>query len=299
YQCKEDTIPKFKGISLDIKATTKLYGIFGHPVTQSLSPLIHNFAFNKLGLDCIYLGFDIKPPNIRAAINSIKVLNIQGINITIPHKEAVISELDELTESVILTGAVNTIKNENGRLVGYNTDVTGVMRAIKEEFNFDPHYKTALVIGAGGASRAVIAGMCLNGISKIIIVNRTLSKAEQLMNSFSDQFPNIVFKTASLDDEKKLKSFISDSDIFINSASAGMGDIPPLKIPLGAVSKDCPVYDLVYKPALTPLVKQARALNLKAQSGLSMLLYQGVEAFEIWTGIKPPVKEMREILFNS
>lgn len=284
---------------MDIKATTKLYGIFGHPVDHSLSPLIHNFAFKELALDCVYLGFDIKTGNISAAVNSIKALNIQGINITIPHKEAVVRELDELAESVILTGAVNTVKNENGRLVGYNTDVSGVMRALKEEFNFDPHYKTALVIGAGGASRAVIAGMCLNGIRQITIVNRTHSKARELINRFSDQFPNIIFKTASLDDEKELKSLISDSDILLNSTSAGMGDIPPLKLPLSAASKDCLVYDLVYKPNLTPLLKQARELNLKAQSGLSMLLYQGVEAFEIWTGLKPPIKKMREILFNS
>ncbi len=284
---------------MDINATTNIYGIFGHPVSHSLSPLMHNRAFDELGLNCVYLGFDINPGELSSAVSAIKTLNVKGINITIPHKEAMVKQLDDLTEPVILTGAVNTIKNENGRLVGYNTDVPGVMRAIKEEFNFDPQFKTAFIIGAGGASRAVIAGMCLGGIRQIVIVNRTKSKAELLKTQFNDQYPNVIFKTLSLDDSKKLKSLISESDIIVNSSSAGMGDIPPLDLPLETIANDSPVYDLVYKPTLTPLVKQARKLGLKAESGLSMLLYQGVEAFEIWTEKKAPVESMREALFNS
>lgn len=284
---------------MDISATTNIYGIFGHPVSHSLSPLMHNKAFEELGLNCVYLGFDIEPGKLSSAVSAIKTLNVKGINITIPHKEAMVNQLNDLTEPVILTGAVNTIKNEDGRLVGYNTDVPGVMRAIKEEFNFNPQYKTAFLVGAGGASRAVVAGMCLGGIRQIVIANRTLDRANLLKTQFSDQYPNVIFKTVALSDAIKIKSFLADSDIVVNSSPAGMGEIPPLDLPLKAIAKDAPVYDLVYKPILTPLVKQARELGLKAESGLGMLLYQGVEAFEIWTGKKAPVDSMREVLYSS
>lgn len=284
---------------MDISATTNIYGIFGHPVSHSLSPIMHNRAFEGLGLDCVYLGFDIEPGSLTSAVNAIKTLNLKGINITIPHKEAMVNQLDDLTEPVILTGAVNTIKNENGRLVGYNTDVPGVMRAIKEEFNFDPQYKNAFIVGAGGASRAVIAGMCLNGARQIVIANRTLSKADILKKRFTDQYQNVVFSTVSLNDQEKIKRLLPESNIIVNASSAGMVDIPPLELPLETVPKDCPVYDLVYNPIVSPLVRQAREFGLKAESGLGMLLYQGVEAFEIWTGKKAPVDSMREVLLGS
>lgn len=284
---------------MDIKASTSIYGIFGHPVSHSLSPVMHNCAFEELDLDCAYVAFDVEIKDLATAVSAIKVLKIQGVNITVPHKEAMVSKLDEVTQPVVLTGAVNTIKNENGKLVGYNTDVPGVMRAIKEELDFNPANKSALVIGAGGASRAVTAALCLNGISRITVVNRTESRAVKVVDSFKDQFQHVIFDSYSLSDSESIKSFIKDTDIIINSSSAGMGDIPQLDIPLEKAQPECVVYDLVYKPLVTPLVKQARDLGLRAESGLGMLLYQGVEAFEIWTEQKAPVELMRKVLFNS
>lgn len=284
---------------MDIKATTKIYGIFGHPVSHSLSPVMHNRAFGELGMDCVYLGFDVKPGKIGAAVESIRTLNLQGINITIPHKESMVSLLDEVTQPVVLTGAVNTVKNEHGKLTGYNTDVPGVMRAIREELDFEPEDKRALIYGAGGACRAVVAAMCINGISRVMIVNRTLERARKVVDSFKDQFQHVIFETCPLDDDNAVQNYISESDIVINSTSAGMGDVPALKVPLENAGDKVVVYDLVYKPYVTPLVKQARDMGINAHSGLGMLLYQGVEAFEIWTGKKAPVDVMKDVLLRS
>ena len=226
-----------------IEATTKIYGIFGHPVSHSLSPVMHNSAFSKLRLDCVYVAFDVCPQDISFAVKSIKSLNLSGINVTIPHKQAVIPYLNEISVEAKLVGAVNTIKNEGGHLKGFNTDVGGVIRAMKEKVGYSPCETTAFLVGAGGAARAVLCGL-------------------------------------------------------INSSSAGMEDNNLLNIPIELLPKHSVVYDLVYKPSVTKLVESARRLNYKAESGLSMLLYQGIEAFEIWTGVRAPVEVMRETLFK-
>ncbi len=281
---------------MGIKATTRLYGIFGHPVSQSLSPAMHNAAFEHLGLDCVYLAFDVDPRNIDGAVSSIRNLGICGINVTIPHKQSVIAGLDEIAPEASMVGAVNTIFNRDGTLKGYNTDVSGVLRAIHSELEFVPRDKTAFIVGAGGASRAVIVAMCGGGARRVAIANRTYSKAKQLSEEFSASFADVGFSAASLDDTDRISQLMASADIFINCSSAGMGDIEPLCLPLELLGKNCVVYDLVYKPAVTPLVRDSRALGLKAESGLGMLLYQGVDAFEIWTGENAPVEVMRQAL---
>ena len=279
-----------------MKATTQIYGIFGHPVSQSLSPAMHNAAFRHLGLDCVYLAFDVDPRNVAQAVSSIRALGLCGINVTIPHKQSVMAGLDEIASEASMVGAVNTIVNENGRLKGYNTDVSGVLRALHSELEFAPRGKNIFIVGAGGASRAVIVGMCTGGARSVSIVNRTYLKAEKLSEEFSPQFGSVAFSAAPLDDTDRVAELIAQADIVINCSSAGMGDIEPLCLPLDLLGKDCVVYDLVYKPPVTPLVRDSRALGLKAESGLGMLLYQGVDAFEIWTGEDVPVEVMREAL---
>ncbi len=257
---------------------------------------MHNAAFRHLGLDCVYMAFDVDPRSVTQAVNSIKTLGLSGINVTIPHKQSVMEGLDEITPEAAMVGAVNTIVNEDGRLKGYNTDVSGVLRALDSEVGFLPHGKNILIVGAGGASRAVIVAMCTGGARSVAIVNRTYPKARRLSEEFSPQFDGVGFSTAPLDDADLLSELMAQADIVINCSSAGMGDIEPLCLPLDLLGESCVVYDLVYKPPVTPLVRDSRALGLRSESGLGMLLYQGVDAFEIWTGEDAPVEVMREAL---
>lgn len=257
---------------------------------------MHNAAFEHLGLDCVYLAFDVDPRNIDKAVNSIRDLGFCGVNVTIPHKQSVMAGLDEIAPEASMVGAVNTIVNEDGRLKGYNTDVSGVLRALHFELEFVPQDKNILIVGAGGASRAVIVAMCTGGARSIAIANRTYFKAQELSEEFSPRFGDIGFSAAPLEDAARVAQMMEQTDIVINCSSAGMGEIEPLRLPLDLLDENCVVYDLVYKPAVTPLVRDSKALGLKAESGLGMLLYQGVDAFEIWTGENAPVEVMRETL---
>lgn len=278
------------------KSTTKIYGIFGHPIQHSLSPVMHNNAFRELDLDCVYVAFDIPPEKIVDAISAIRALGISGINVTIPHKETIIKYLDEISPDAMLVGAVNTISNIVGKLVGFNTDIGGFLRALKEELDFTPEGNKAFLIGAGGASRAVIVALCRNYISKIVLINRTLSKAEELSEEFSEHFSKVDFKAVELSNEDSVRENIVGSDIVINASSAGMKGKNPLNLPLHLLPKHAGVYDLVYDPTDTPLVLDAKSLGLRAFPGHSMLLYQGVEAFELWTGLSAPVDVMKKAL---
>ncbi len=281
---------------MNISSTTRTYAIFGHPVKHSLSPVMHNAAFKELDMDGVYVAFDVAPENIGMAINGIRSLGISGVNITIPHKESVMNHLDEISDDAKLVGAVNTISNERGRLIGYNTDVNGLLRAIRDVLNFTPDEKKVLLIGAGGAARAVIAGLGRSGASEIVIVNRTLLKAERLADEFSGHFSKVDIKAVMLEDDKEVRRHIQECDILINASSAGMKEKNLLKLPLHLLCRTAVVYDLVYDPRDTQLVKDAREIGISASSGLSMLLFQGAEAFEIWNGVPAPLKAMRKVL---
>ena len=279
-----------------VKSTTSIYGIFGHPVAHSLSPVMQNNAFSELDLDCVYVAFDILPTNIGDAVSGIRALGISGVNVTIPHKETIISMLDEISSDAMLVGAVNTISNVDGKLVGFNTDVGGLLRALREELNYTPEGTKAFLIGAGGAARAAIVALCRNYVSNITLVNRTHSKAKLLADEFIDHFPKVKFETIGLDDEESINRSIPGSDIIINASSAGMKGNDPLDLPLHLLPNHAGVYDLVYEPKETQLVRDSKKLGIKAFSGHSMLLYQGVEAFEIWTGLRAPVEIMKQAL---
>ena len=284
---------------MEVKAATRIYGIFGHPVSQSLSPTMHNRAFEHLGLDCVYVAFEVDPKDISVAVNSIRILGLRGVNVTIPHKQSVMKYLDEITAEASMVGAVNTIENDGGRLKGHNTDVSGVLRALESELGFNPRKKNVFIAGAGGAARAVMVAMCTRGAANVTVANRTYSKAKKLSEEFSPYFKDVAISSAPLAEPGRIESSLTEADIVINCSSAGMGDIDPLCLPLDLLSKSCVVYDLVYKPAVTPLVKDSRAIGLRAESGIGMLLYQGIDAFEIWTEMDAPVEVMRSALLDS
>lgn len=280
----------------DVKSTTGIYGIFGHPVSHSLSPAMHNSAFEALGLDCVYVAFDVRPEKIGQAAEAIKTLGIRGVNVTIPHKETVMPYLDDIAPDAVHTGAVNTIKNEDGKLYGFNTDVEGFLRAVEEDLNFKPEGADIFLLGAGGAARAVMSAFCMNAAKSVRIANRTLSKAENLAAQFRDHFGEIEIQALALDDAPAIESRLGEADIIVNSTSAGMSGAGTIELPLETLKENAVVYDLVYKPAETVLVKESRKRGHRASGGLSMLLYQGARSFEIWTGENAPVDAMKKAL---
>jgi shikimate dehydrogenase len=279
-----------------VKATTDIYGIFGHPVKHSLSPDMHNSAFNELGLNSVYVAFDIDPENIEEATKAIRVMGIKGINITIPHKQTIIHYLDEVSPDAKLTGAVNTVKNENGRLSGYNTDVGGFLRAIREDLDFSPEGTTLFLVGAGGAARAVLSAFCMNGGATVYLTDIIQDKALELADQFKANFENITIETLEIDNKSTVSQKLSESDILVNASPAGMDGVGALDLPLASLNKNAVVYDLVYKPPNTKLLTDAKELGHKASGGLTMLLYQGAESFEIWTGEDAPVEIMKKAL---
>lgn len=273
---------------------TSLFGIFGYPVSHSRSPAMHNAAFAALGMDCRYDAYEIAPGEIAAAVEKARSLPLAGINITVPHKQAIMAELDFLSPEAELAGAVNTVKNKDGRLSGYNTDIEGALAAIHEGVGFRPEGGTAFVVGAGGAARAVVLGLCMNKAERILISNRTVEKADALAREFTDKFPDTAIECSGLG-VAETEQFVTEADIVINCSSAGMEGCGPLLLPLENF-RGTGVYDLVYRPRITPLVARARELGIKAESGAGMLLHQGAKSFEIWTGTPAPVGAMKKAL---
>ena len=281
---------------MHVRATTKVYGIFGHPVSHSLSPIMHNAAFRKLNLDCVYVAFDIHPNNLESATHAIKSMGISGVNVTIPHKERIISLLDGTSPEVSLTGAVNTVKNKNGNLTGYNTDVEGFLMAIKEDLGVTPKGLRIFLQGAGGAARAVLTALCMTGASEIYLINRTLDKANTLASEFRKSYNNVSIDPYALEDRDSVERSLRTADLLINASSSGMEGVASITLQLELLPKQSLVYDLVYKPRDTALLSRAKELGLRSAGGISMLLYQGAKSFEIWTGEMAPVGEMRKAL---
>jgi shikimate dehydrogenase len=276
-------------------AEVNLTGLFGYPVEHSFSPAMHNSAFKEVNLNYLYLPFAIKPENVEEAVKGIKAFNLRGVNVTIPHKQAVIPYLDELSEEAELIGAVNTIENKDGKLIGYNTDGRGFIRSLKEEGDFEAKGKKALIIGAGGASRAVAFQLALEGIDKIYISDLSQDLAKVLaddVNSKVDKAKAIVV------DSKETDEIVAKVDLLVDATPVGMYpkvDVKPV-VSTEVLHKDLVVYDLVYNPLETVLLKAAKEAGAKAVSGLGMLLYQGAIAFEIWTDVDAPIKIMRNAL---
>lgn len=283
----------------------RLCALFGYPVKHSFSPAMHNSAFNHLGLNYVYAAFEIEPGNLGAAINAVRVLNLAGVNITIPHKQDVIGFLDAIDPAAKLAGAVNTIVNNEGELTGYNTDGPGFIRALAEDCFFNAAHKVVLLIGAGGAARAVGMQLALSGVSAIGILNRNQERAALLAE---DIFDATGVETMTLPWprgkhpvlEYDLTGFFKNSDLVVNCTSIGMhgvsGHLPPL--PYHLVQPGQVAYDLVYNPAQTRFLEIFRQNGCIAANGTGMLLYQGALAFEYWTGHKAPVGIMRQSLLK-
>ena len=283
---------------MNITSKTKTLGIFGHPISHTLSPVMHNAVIKALGLDMAYLPFEVKPPNLKEAINGIKSLGIIGVSITIPHKESVIRFLDDISEEARLVGAVNTIVNKDRKLVGYNTDGSGYMASLKEELGFNPKSKRIIIIGAGGAARGILAALATQKPKSITVANRTLSRAVSLIKAFKGKFRDTRFEAINLDDNM-LKMSFNSVDLLINTTSVGMKQSKALKIPLETLPKIAIVSDIIYNPLETLLLKKAKKFGLTTHGGLGMLVHQGARSFKLWTGMDAPMNVMRKAALKA
>lgn len=274
---------------MEIKGSTKIAIVIGHPIKHSMSPIMHNKAFKHLGIDCCYIALDIKPEGIEPFIKGLKYTNILGVNVTIPHKTAVIPYLDELSEEAKVLKAVNTIKISEGKLIGYNTDVYGFERCLE---GLDVANSSALLIGAGGAGKAVAYTLCKLNIKKLFITNRTEERAKQLIEFLTALFNReIVF--IPLD---KLDA-LGVMDIIVNATPLGMEGIEEnLRIPNSIIGRETTAIDLVYNPPKTEFLKLAETLGAKTLNGIKMLVYQGSASFKIWTDVEPPIEIMEEAI---
>jgi shikimate dehydrogenase len=277
-----------------INGNTTVLAVFGDPISHSLSPLMHNAAFSALGWDCVYIPCRVETSQLQNAVRSIRALNWKGVNITIPHKQAVMNELDQIIGDAEKSGSVNTIINRDHRLIGASTDGVGFLRSLHEEGHFDVKGKRVLLFGAGGASRAVLYSLVSAGIAVLTVVNRDLEKANGLRLQVL-QKTGFTVNVVNLADISKIDwdSF----DLLINSTSVGRQDDQSL-IPDIYLQPKHFVYDMNYKKGDTKLYRDAQQLGCQALSGLSMLLYQGVESFRLWFDSDPPIDIMRSTLYQ-
>jgi shikimate dehydrogenase len=276
---------------------TGLYGIFGYPIGHSLSPLMHNTAFAHHGIDAVYLPFAVHPSHLGSAVKSIVALPIRGVNVTIPHKQAVMAWLDELSPEARLIGAVNTIHLQDGRLQGYNTDGIGFLRSL-EEAGSQVAGRTAMLLGAGGAARAIAVQLCLSNIRHLYLANRTRTRAEELAALLRQKIPHADISVVAME-ASSLAAHLSHTDIVVNATSVGMHPHDPIILPAAGLGPRHLVCDIVYRPLHTPLLQVARRRGARTVDGLGMLLHQGAKAFEIWTEHAFPVSLIRARLLRS
>ncbi|MDK2800096.1 MAG: shikimate dehydrogenase [Clostridiales bacterium] len=268
-----------------INGYTKILGIIGDPIEHSLSPGIHNTLCKYLNLNYVYIPFKVSSEQLENAVKGLKALGVMGFNVTIPHKKNIIQYLDEVSKEALLMGAVNTVKNVDGKLYGYNTDGQGFVKSLKNE-GVAIEGKNILVIGAGGAARGITVSLALEGVQSITILNRTAQKAKAICTMINENVKNIS-RSDSLNYEN-FNRYIEDCDILINTTSIGMHpDIHACPIEnLTSLKSSTVVCDLIYNPSKTAFLANAEKKGCKIINGWGMLVFQAINAFEIWMDIK-------------
>ena len=270
-------------------------GVIGYPLGHTLSPVFQQAALDHLKIEGEFKAIPVTPNNLSDFIKSMKIDNIRSVCVTIPHKESVINLIDECDQEALKIGAVNWVINQNGILKGFNTDYLGFLKSLNHETGFSPFGKTATIFGAGGSCKAVSHGLKLKGLSKLIIINRTKSKADEIaLNLKSKNFETIALNI----EDSRINYHLMESNLIVNTTSLGMSGGPDpdndlissYEIQPGTIG-----YDLVYSPKETPFLKKIRDKKGISASGLSMLVFQGIEGFKLSTGIEPPEKLMLDI----
>ncbi len=270
---------------------SKTFAVIGDPIDHSLSPNIHSAVFREQNLDCSYIGYRIPKSELKEGIEGLKKIKIDGFNVTIPHKVEMMKYLDRIDESCSLIGAVNTVVNKNGILKGYNTDMDGFLEPFKKK-NICIAGTKVLLLGAGGAARAIVAGFAKEKAKSITIANRTLENANNLVE-FAKKV-GLHANAIKIEDVKDSKGY----DIIVNATSVGLNN-EPSPISLEGINEKTIVYDIVYMPINTDFIKKAKAKNAIVIFGYEMLLGQAVRAFEIWHGVKAPYNTMKKALLGG
>lgn len=279
-----------------IKGTTRLISILGNPVKHSKSPQMHNRSFENLGLDFAYMAFEIEESKLQRAVEAMKILNAKGFNLTMPYKGQVMEFLDEIDRAADMIGSVNTVLNKDGKLIGYNTDGKGFVKSL-EERRVKFKDKKIVILGAGGAARAIAIQLALDSAGEIVIANRTIEKAESITSIINKEIPKVKARSIVLD-EGRLKEELKDAKILVNTTSIGMEaslDKSLIKN-LDTLHSDLFVSDIIYDPARTKFLSQAERAGCKTMNGLGMLVYQGAIAFKIWTELDMPRSLIEDML---
>ncbi len=276
---------------MKISSNTQIYGLLGYPLKHTASPAIQNAAFEALGLDALYLVFEVEPNVLEDAVRGFKALALKGFNVTLPYKERVMPLLDRIDRSAQEVGAVNTVKIEEGVLIGYNTDLAGFIAPLKE-LNLKLCEVKALLVGAGGAAKACLKALINEKCRAITILNRSEQRAVNLAQHYS--YPNL--KVAKFN-EQNLKEALNQADLVINATPVGMyPHVDASIIPKHLLRSDLIIYDLVYNPIYTKLIRDAMEVGATTILGYKMLLEQAAQSFKIWTGLEPPREVMLEVL---
>lgn len=277
--------------AIEVSAQTGLLGVFGHPARHSLSPLIHNAAFREQGLDLVYLVFDVAPEHLGRAAAGVRGLGMVGVNLTVPHKESVVPLLDTVDPLAARVGAVNTIVNCDGSLAGYNTDIEGFSAALRSIMPEGPRDSECLIVGAGGAARAVAAALAEEGAGIVWVHNRTMARAEALCERAGKWGPT-QFRPL---DSRRLPEAVSTSRVVVNATPVGLeGRVKEFPVPVDNVHSGQFVVDLAYGVRTTALVKAAGGRGAVAIDGKEMLLMQAAGAYRLWTGLEAPIGAMRK-----
>lgn len=288
---------------IPITGHTKLTALLGSPVAHSISPAMHNEAFRLLGLDYVYLCFDVGEEGLPAAVQGLKTCGIRGFNLTMPNKNKAVELMDELSPAASLIGAINTVVNDNGRLIGYNTDGMGYMRAVQDA-GYDLIGKTLTIMGAGGAATAICAQAALDGVKDIHIFARKTSRfwdrTRRLVDNINHNLPCNVYLHEN-QDQQALKNAISKSYLLLNATSLGMAPNTENAIitDTSIYHKDLIVSDVIYNPRETRFLQEAKLAGCHTFNGMYMLLYQGAEAFRLWTGQDMPVEQIKAAFFSE
>lgn len=279
----------------------RLTCLLGSPVAHSISPAMHNLAFSELGIDCEYKAFDVDIKGLEKKVRELQDSNVLGFNLTMPDKQAMCGLCDELSDAARISGSVNTVYNDGGRLIGHTTDGIGFMRACADA-GFDPVGKKMVLLGAGGAARSILVQAALDGVSEISVFNRrgrNWDKISKIMDTLENETDCRILLSEY--EPELLKKEVSEAVLLTNATSVGMApyeDASPLE-DASVFHRGLGVFDIIYNPQVTKLMKMAKASGCKAANGKLMLLYQGAAAFKIWTGCDMPVEKVKKELFSD
>lgn len=282
---------------MHIDGDTRLAGIIGNPLHHTMSPAIHNAAFDYLGLNWCYIPFPVERASLKEAVEGIKALGLVGVNVTMPFKTEIIPFLDEVAVFAETVGAVNTILLDKGRLIGYNTDGRGFYTALAKDLGFEVKGSRVLVMGAGGAARSVTVSLALAGCASITVLNRSLEKSERLLEIITRSAPGV--RAACLRPDEDYDMVVAESDVIINATPITNFNGSVLRVPVSMLNRNQLVCDLNYTVYQPPFLQEASARGARVIDGKGMLLYQAAAAFEIWTGLEAPVEVMRTALLRA